>query len=152
MSSYLFLALGSTLLMACSTSTKPLNQTSYEDLESQVFTLGKTDTLKEKFGTVNLFTEAASTFGTKNVTTGVLTILPNNEAHPPHIHAEEEYLLITKGSGTWSLNGKEFPAKTGDLLYASPWDIHGIFNSDTTNLEFYFVKWENKGVESPQRN
>ena len=143
----------SLVFYGCSVQKETKNAEAYEDLKSQVFSLDQTETLNESFGTVNLFTKGIeSTYGTKNVTTGVLTILPKSEAHPPHKHSEEEYLLITKGSGTWSLNGEEFPANTGDLLYAAPWDLHGIFNSDTTTLEFYFVKWENKGVESPKEN
>ena len=122
-------------------------------LESQVFTLNDATLINESFGTVRLFTEGnVSTYGDKQVTSGVLTILPGQEAHPPHKHAEEEYLIVTKGSGTWSINGKEFPAQTGDLLYASPWDLHGIHNSDTVDLEFFFVKWNNKGVKTPEEN
>lgn len=111
--------------------------------------MSDTETLNEQFGTVNLFTEGISTFGTEGTVTGILTLKPGSEAHPPHKHAEEEFLLVTKGSGTWSLNGEEFPANRGDLLYAAPWDLHGIINSDTVDLEFYFIKWNNKGVTSP---
>jgi len=146
------------LILVLLTSCKESNQTtpdiSFEnDLSSRVFTLDSAQVINEDFGVINLFTNGeSSTYGTKNVTTGILSILPNNEAHPPHKHAEEEYLVITKGSGTWSVNGKEFSAQAGDLLYAAPWDLHGIFNSDTVNLEFYFVKWNNKGLPLPVEN
>ncbi len=140
--SFTFLA----VLSACQNQTAEMSS-----LPSQVFSLDSTATLEENFGTVTLYVAGEeSTYGTKDVTTGIITVKPNDEVHPPHTHVEEEYLLITKGSGIWHLNSKEFPAKRGDLLYAAPWDVHGIFNSDTTEMEFYFVKWNNKGVELPK--
>lgn len=130
-----------------STSNEKLSD---NGMPTQVFTLEKATVIEDTFGIVKLFTKGnVATYGTKDVTTGTLSILPNHEAHPPHKHVEEEYLFVTKGSGTWSINGKEFEAKAGDLLYASPWDLHGIFNSDTVDLEFYFVKWNNKGIPLP---
>ena len=89
------------------------------------------------------------TYGTKDVLTGVAVIKAGMEIHPPHVHAEEEYLVITEGSGTWHLNGKNFPASAGDILYAAPWDIHGITNTGETPLTFVVWKWNNKGVELP---
>jgi mannose-6-phosphate isomerase-like protein (cupin superfamily) len=122
-----------------------------KDLNTEVFSIEKSTALLEEYGRVNMFmTGDANTYGLKDVSSGILSIFPGNEAHPPHQHVEEEFLLITKGSGTWNINGKEIKAKTGDLLYASPWDMHGIYNSDTTNLEFFFVKWNNKGLPLPE--
>jgi len=87
-----------------------------------------------------------STYGTKDMLAGVADINPGEEIHPPHRHAEEEFLIVTKGEGTWHLNGKDFPAKKGDMLYAAPWDIHGISNTGRENLEFVVWKWNAKGV------
>ncbi|MFY0625455.1 MAG: cupin domain-containing protein [Reichenbachiella sp.] len=142
------------VFVGCNDVAKERNDGSLENnLETKVFSLDNTKTIEETFGDVTLFTSGeASTYGTKNVTTGVLTILPNSEAHTAHKHVEEEYLFIVEGSGTWSLNGKEFPAKKGDLLYAAPWDMHGIFNSDTVDLVFYVLKWNNKGMPLPKED
>jgi mannose-6-phosphate isomerase-like protein (cupin superfamily) len=89
------------------------------------------------------------TYGTKDLLTGVAVIKPGMEIHPPHTHAEEEFLMIIEGEGKWHLNGKEFPAKEGDILYAEPWDIHGISNTGEKPLKFVIWKWNNKGVEVP---
>jgi mannose-6-phosphate isomerase-like protein (cupin superfamily) len=89
------------------------------------------------------------TYGTKDILTGVAVIKPGWEIHPPHVHVEEEYLVVTEGEGTWHLNGKSFPAQKGDILYAAPWDIHGIKNTGETPLTFVVWKWNNKGVELP---
>jgi len=55
------------------------------------------------------------------------------------------------GEGTWSIEGKEFKAQKGDMMYAEPWDWHGITNTGDTPLTFFVVKWDNKGVELPKR-
>ena len=90
------------------------------------------------------------TVGTKDAVTGVGVIDPGQEIHPPHKHAEEEYLMIIEGSGTWTLNNKEIAAKTGDIIYAAPWDLHGIKNTGTTTLKFVVMKWNSKGIAIPE--
>ncbi|MGH7495523.1 MAG: cupin domain-containing protein [bacterium] len=96
------------------------------------------------------------TYGTKDVMTGVAVIKPGLEIHPPHQHAEEEYLMVTEGQGTWHLNGKDFNAQKGDMLYAAPWDVHGIKNTGTAPLTFVVWKWNTKGLtvptEPPEKN
>lgn len=91
------------------------------------------------------------TVGTQNAITGVAEIEPNNEIHPPHVHAEEEYLIILEGEGTWTLNGVSSPASAGDVLYVEPWDLHGIFNSGDKPLKFFIVRWNSKGLPVPER-
>ncbi|WP_337843390.1 cupin domain-containing protein [Rheinheimera sp.] len=92
---------------------------------------------------------AGETFGTVDALTGVAVIEPGQEIHPPHVHAEEEYLMVIEGSGVWSLHDKELPAKAGDILYAAPWDSHGIRNTGTVPLKFVVMKWQSKGVPVP---
>ena len=53
------------------------------------------------------------TSGTKNVLTAVAIVKPGKAVHRAHRHAEEEYLILAGGSGIWSLDGKETPAKRG---------------------------------------
>ncbi|MCB0716903.1 MAG: cupin domain-containing protein [Bacteroidetes bacterium] len=91
------------------------------------------------------------TYGTKDVLAGVAVLKPGRQIHPPHLHAEEEYLMVLTGSGTWHLNGEEFPATAGDMLYAAPWDIHGITNSGTDSLSFVVWKWNAKGMAVPSK-
>ena len=91
------------------------------------------------------------TLGTKNVLTAVAIIKPGKAVHRAHRHAEEEYLILAEGSGTWSLNGKEFPAKRGDILYAEPWVFHGLTNTGTEQLIFVVVRFNSKGVKVPPR-
>jgi mannose-6-phosphate isomerase-like protein (cupin superfamily) len=79
-----------------------------------------------------------------NVITGVAIIEPNNEIHPAHQHEGEEFLMILEGQGTWSLDGKESPAKQGDMLYVAAGVMHGIFNSGSKPLKFVVIRYKNK--------
>lgn len=77
----------------------------------------------------------------KPVLVGVAKIDAGQQIHPPHRHADEEYLMVTKGRGIWSLNGVESEAKEGDILFARAWDYHGISASPDSPLEFVVFKY-----------
>jgi mannose-6-phosphate isomerase-like protein (cupin superfamily) len=91
------------------------------------------------------------TSGTKDVLTAVAIIKPGKSVHRAHRHAEEEYLVLVQGAGRWSLEGKESPAKRGDILYAEPWVYHGLTNTGTEALIFVVVRFSSKGVKAPPR-
>lgn len=90
--------------------------------------------------------QGGSTYGTKDVLAAVAEIKPGQEIHPPHVHAEEEYMYILEGTGTWYLKDQTQPAKSGDMFYARPWDRHGLKNTGTSTLKFVVWKWNSKGV------
>ncbi len=102
-------------------------------------------------GAFGTFTKllAGETRSLKDLLTGVARIEPGHEIHPPHQHAEEEFLYLAEGEGTWHLNGKESPAHTHDLLYTEPWVMHGLKNTSTKPLVFFVVKWNGKQLEVP---
>lgn len=85
----------------------------------------------------------------KPVLVGVAKIDAGQEIHPPHRHADEEYLMVTKGQGTWYLNGKETPAKEGDILFARAWDYHGVKAADDSPLEFVVFKYSGRHIDAP---
>lgn len=91
------------------------------------------------------------TAGTKDVLTAVAIVKPGKAVHRAHRHAQEEYLILVEGSGTWSLDGKEFPAKRGDILYTEPWVYHGLTNTSSEQLIFVVVRFNSKGVAVPPR-
>ena len=102
----------------------------------------------EDWGALYTYFEG-ETHSTKDGLAAVAVIKPGQEIHPPHKHAEEEYLMVTAGEGTWHLNGEERPAKAGDMLFAAPWDVHGITNTGSEPLSFVVWKWNGKGVDLP---
>jgi len=91
------------------------------------------------------------TAGTKDVLTAVAVVEPGKAVHKAHRHAEEEYLVLVEGSGVWSLDGKETPAKRGDVLYTAPWVYHGLTNTGDRPLIFLVVRYASKGVPVPTR-
>jgi quercetin dioxygenase-like cupin family protein len=88
------------------------------------------------------------THGTKDMVVLAVTLKPGQAPHPPHRHAEEEFMILADGAGTWSLDGKDIPARKGDVVYAAPWTMHGLKNTSDAPLTYYMVKWNNKGVKA----
>lgn len=82
------------------------------------------------------------THGSRKLFAGRIELKPGAEIHPPHDHAEEEFLLVISGEGSWVVEDKAMPAKAGDLLYARPGDLHGISAAPGSQLTFFIWKWE----------
>jgi quercetin dioxygenase-like cupin family protein len=121
-------------------------------LESRILSFADARTSKGGWGEINIYTEDATpTHGTDSLLTASLTFLPGKQLQPPHQHADEEFQYVIEGEGTWSLNGKEQPLHTGDLMYTKPWDWHGIRNSGTAPLKFFVFKFKARGVPEPAR-
>jgi quercetin dioxygenase-like cupin family protein len=62
--------------------------------------------------------------------------------HPPHEHPEEEFMVVTEGTGEISLDGKVTLAGPGSIMYCGAGRLHGITNTGKTPLLFYFFKWK----------
>ncbi len=122
------------------------------DLESNIYKQTEVNKSSGDWGSIYMYNnEKTTTYGTSSMLTAVLDFLPEQQLQPPHQHAEEEYSFIISGSGTWVLNGVESEIKEGDLMYAKPWDWHGIKNSSKTDtLKFFVMKWQSKGVKAPE--
>lgn len=121
-----------------------------KDLESQVIRASLKEKASDVWGEITILTdEQTNTFGTTNTVSGIAEIKPGQEIHPAHEHTEEEFLFIIEGSGTWNVKGNTSQANAGDLLYAKPWDLHGIKNTGSETMKFFFLKWNNKGVAKP---
>jgi mannose-6-phosphate isomerase-like protein (cupin superfamily) len=91
------------------------------------------------------------TSATRNVLAAVAVVEPGKAVHRAHRHPHEEYLLLVEGSGTWSLDGKDFPAKRGDMLYVEPWVYHGLTNTGDERLIFAVIRYNGKGLDVPPR-
>lgn len=121
-----------------------------EPLKSGVITLKESKVAEAEWGrSQTAFT--GETYGVKDMLTTHLVIKPGQEVHPPHQHAEEEFLLCVGGKGTWHLNGKEIEAKKGDVVYVAPWDMHGMKNTSDKDLTVFVVKWGYKGLDAPKK-
>lgn len=125
-------------------------KTQQDAIESNIYKQAKVKKSTGDWGSIYMYTDdQTTTYGTNSMLTAVLEFLPGKQLQPPHQHPEEEFSFIISGSGTWSLNGVESQITKGDLMYAKPGDWHGIKNTGKDTLQFFVMKWSNKGVELP---
>jgi len=130
-----------------SSTTLPSNSNA---LKTKIIPRAETSRNSGNWGVMDIYTSGnTSTYGTENMFTALADVLPGEAVHPEHRHAEEEFLLITRGTGVWSIEGEKFAAKKGDLLYAAPWKMHGLVNTGSDTLTFFVIKWNNKGIAAP---
>jgi quercetin dioxygenase-like cupin family protein len=62
--------------------------------------------------------------------------------HPPHQHPEEEFTVITEGTGEIVVAGKTTKVAAGSMMYCAGGKTHGIVNTGAKPLLFYFYKWK----------
>ena len=84
------------------------------------------------------------TAGTSAMQVGRFLLDPGAQPHPPHRHADEELLIVTRGSGEIYVNGKATPVRRGAVMFTDPNVEHGIKNTGERPLEFYWVKYTPK--------
>ncbi|MFH1920557.1 MAG: cupin domain-containing protein [Planctomycetota bacterium] len=119
-------------------------------LESRVVALSDAASHTADWGEMRRYF-TGETFATKDVLVAVAIVEPDKAVHRAHRHPHEEYLLLVRGSGTWSLDGKESEANAGDILYVEPWVYHGLTNTGQEKLIFAVIRYNGKGVDVPPR-
>ena len=80
------------------------------------------------------------------VATGVVTLERGSRPHPPHRHPEEEFVIVTAGTGEIEVDGVVTQVTAGDMMYAEANVLHGIVNTGSTTMTFYFTKILAKNV------
>jgi mannose-6-phosphate isomerase-like protein (cupin superfamily) len=79
--------------------------------------------------------------------TGMAVLDPGASPHPPHQHPEEEFMIVASGFGVIEVDGKSTPVGPGAIMYCGANVFHGITNTGTTPMTFYWSKWIAKGFE-----
>lgn len=95
----------------------------------------------KRAGEVGVYVQGDTPSSTKFVT-GRFIIDPHKTPHKPHVHAEEEVMIIESGNGEIFCDGKTTKVGPGSVMYTTPNAPHGIDNTGDTPLTFYFVKWQ----------
>ncbi len=80
---------------------------------------------------------------------GMVTLEPGSRPHPPHRHPEEELMIVTAGNGELVVNGVVSQVESGDMMYAEANVLHGITNTGSTMMTFYFTKMLGKNAADP---
>ena len=83
----------------------------------------------------------APTSQCSTLVTGQFIIDPGKTPHAPHVHPEEEVLIVASGHGEIFCDGKTTPVGPGSVMFSAPNVAHGITNTGAEPLTFYFMKW-----------
>jgi quercetin dioxygenase-like cupin family protein len=95
---------------------------------------------KHPFGELSVFCDA-KTSQLKSMVAGSLLLYAGQEPHPPHQHPEEEIMIVTEGHGTILVGGKNQEVGPGALMYCEGNRLHGVKNTSSKPLRFYYMKW-----------
>ncbi len=72
---------------------------------------------------------------------GMAILDPGASPHPPHRHPEEEFLIVSDGTGEIECDGKVTQVGPGAIMYCAGNTLHGITNTGKTPMTFYWSKW-----------
>lgn len=97
--------------------------------------------IKNPFGDLRIYFDGPTAM-CKRMTAGSLRLNPGATPHPPHEHPEEEFMVITEGTGEILCDGKTVKVKPGAMMYCGAGKLHGIVNTGKKPLLFYFYKWK----------
>ena len=75
------------------------------------------------------------------MTAGSLLLKPGMSPHAPHQHPEEEIMVVTEGTGEIVVDGKVTKVGPGTMMYCAAGRLHGVKNTGTQPLLFFFYKW-----------
>ena len=75
------------------------------------------------------------------LSSGLVTLEPGAQPHPPHQHPEEEFMLVTEGTGEIECDGVTTKVGPGSMMYCAGGKYHAIVNTGTTPMLFYYYKW-----------
>jgi quercetin dioxygenase-like cupin family protein len=75
------------------------------------------------------------------VCTGMAVLAPGASPHPPHRHPEEEFLIVSEGTGEIECDGKVTQVGPGAIMYCAGNTLHGVTNTGKTDMTFYWSKW-----------
>lgn len=81
------------------------------------------------------------------------TLEPGKSPHPPHVHADEEELIIVKeGKLSVTIKGKTEVLGPGSIAMAMPGDEHGFNNAGETKATYYVIKYKSKAAADAARS
>jgi mannose-6-phosphate isomerase-like protein (cupin superfamily) len=97
----------------------------------------------KKIGELGIYING-DTPGSSQFVTGRLLLNPGESPHPPHVHPEEEVMIIEQGEGDIVVDNKVTKVGPGSVMYTTPNVSHGIVNTGKVPIVFYFMKWVGK--------
>jgi len=77
----------------------------------------------------------------------ITTLKAGAKSHPPHVHANEEVLIVREGSVEAFYKGAWHPAGPGSVIFLTGTDPHGLRNAGTTAATYHVLAWRSPGVK-----
>jgi mannose-6-phosphate isomerase-like protein (cupin superfamily) len=75
------------------------------------------------------------------VSMGMAVLEPGGAPHEPHRHPEEEFMLVASGTGDIVVGDVTTQVGPGAVMYCAGDALHGIVNTGTVPMTFYWSKW-----------
>jgi mannose-6-phosphate isomerase-like protein (cupin superfamily) len=97
----------------------------------------------EPVGKIGIYVSGDTPASSKFVT-GRFVLSPGKSPHAPHTHLEEEVMIVESGNGEIFCDGKTTKVGPGSVMFTTPNASHGITNTGSEPIVFYFVKWASK--------
>ncbi|HTE26428.1 cupin domain-containing protein [Flavitalea sp.] len=95
----------------------------------------------EKGGRKGFFNRSTSQLEKFEMHTTALN--PGLESHAPHIHKEEEIILMLRGNVKIHIAGQLYPAEPGDVIFYSSGVPHALINTGKEQAEYFAFQWSN---------
>jgi mannose-6-phosphate isomerase-like protein (cupin superfamily) len=118
----------------------PLLGDNAQHLADEVISQANAKVTHDPFGDTRVYFDGP-TSQLKAMTAGSLLLKPGMEPHPPHQHPEEEIMIVTSGNGEILVGGKKVNVGPGSMMYCESNKLHGVKNTGSEPLLFYYLKW-----------
>jgi glyoxylase-like metal-dependent hydrolase (beta-lactamase superfamily II)/poly(3-hydroxybutyrate) depolymerase/quercetin dioxygenase-like cupin family protein len=79
----------------------------------------------------------------------VTTLRAGVGSHPPHVHPNEEVLIVREGNVEVFYRNAWHPAGPGAVIFLTGTDPHGIRNSGKTPATYHVLAWQSPGMKPP---
>ena len=118
----------------------PIKILGMDTLKDVVIASTEARLVRENFGDARFYFEGRTDL-LSAMTAGSLVLKPGEMPHPPHRHPEEEFMLVTEGTGEILVEEKVTQVAAGAMMYCAGNVLHGIENTGAVPMTFYFYKW-----------
>lgn len=81
----------------------------------------------------------------KGMSTGRVVLEPEASPHEPHRHSEEEFMIVASGTGEIVCGDATTQVGPGSIMYCAGNVLHGIRNTGSEPMTFYWSKWTARG-------
>jgi predicted alpha/beta superfamily hydrolase/quercetin dioxygenase-like cupin family protein len=70
------------------------------------------------------------------------TLNAGEVSHAPHVHRQEEIILLRQGHVTMQIGDKFFPAAAGDLVFLPSGVLHALKNTGEGPCQYFALQWQ----------